>query len=92
MKQETGFLPAVSALKLNSVLTKLTLCGVNAVNATSIAKLATVFCELPTLKTLELKDSEIGSGGAEHLGKYSNHYKCIGIAVDIRKVADSTLP
>ena len=59
----------MSALRLNSVLTKLTLCGVNAVNAEGIAKLATVFHELSTLKTLELKDSKIASGDAKHLGK-----------------------
>ena len=78
----------MSALRLNSVLTKLT---VRHVNAGGIAKLDTVFCELPTLKTLELKNSFIGSDGAKQLGKYSNHCKGIGITADIRKVADSAL-
>ena len=81
-------LPAVSALRLNSILTKLT---VRNVNAEGIAKLATVFSELPTLKNLELRDGRIGPDGAKHLGKYSNHCKCITITVDIRKVPDSAL-
>ena len=78
----------MSALRLNSVLTKLT---VRNVKAGGIAKLATVFSELPTLKSLELVGGQIGYGGAKRLGKYSNHCKCIAISVDIRKVADSAL-
>ena len=78
----------MSALRLNSVLTKLT---VRNVNAGGIAKLATVFSELPTLKSLVLRDGQIGPDGAQQLGKYSNHCKCIAITVDIRKGADSAL-
>ena len=78
----------MSALRLSSVLTKLTVTNVYAVN---IAKLVAVLSELPTLKSLELRDGHIGSDVAKHLGKYSNHCKCIAITVDIRKVADSAL-
>ena len=80
----------MSALRLNSVLTKLV---VGNVNAEGIAKLATVFSELPTLKSLELWGGRIGSDGAKHLGRfiYRNHCKCTAITVDIRKVADSAL-
>ena len=77
----------MSALRLNSVLTKLT---VRNVNAEGIAKLATVFSELPTLKSLELR-GHIGSDVAKQLGKYSNHCKCTVVTVDIRKVTDSAL-
>ena len=78
----------MSALRLSSVLTKLT---VTNVNPECIAKLTTVFSELPTLKRLKLWWGHIGSDGAKHLGKYSNHCKCIAITVVIRKVADSAL-
>ena len=77
----------MSALRLNSVLTKLT---VRNVNAGGIAKLATVLSELPTLKSLDLW-GQIGPDGVKHLGKYSNHCKCTVVTVDIRKVADSAL-
>ena len=62
-------------------------------NADGIAKLATVFSDLPTLKILKLWKGRIGAGsdGAKHLGKYSSRCKCIAITVDIRKVADSAL-
>ena len=76
----------MSALRLNSVLTKLT---VKRVKAGGIAKLATVFSELPTLKSLVLRDGWIGPDVAKQLGKYSNHCKCTVVTVDIRKVADS---
>ena len=88
--QQTGPLPAVSALRLNSVLTKLTL---QSVDAGGIAKLAGVLSELSTLKTLELYLCRIGSGGAKHLGKYNSHCKCPGLTletVDIKKVAADT--
>ena len=78
----------MSALRLSSVLAKLT---VKDVNAGGIAKLTTVFSELPTLKSLELLDGHIGSGGAKQLGEYSSHCKCIAITDDIKKVADSVL-
>ena len=78
----------MSALRLNSVLTKLTLRVGNAVNA---AKLLAVLSELSTLKTLVLERCEVGSGGAKQLGKYSHHCECIGIIVDIRKVNGNTL-
>ena len=78
----------MSALRLNSVLTKLTLRHVNAVNT---AKLLAVLSELSTLKTLDLQWCKVGSGGAKQLGKYSTHCERIGIIVDIRKVYDSTL-
>ena len=78
----------MSALRLNSVLTKLT---VRNVKAGGIAKLATVFSELPTLKSLVLRDGQIGSDGAKQLGKYSNHCMRTVVTVDIRKVADSAL-
>ena len=77
----------MSALRLSSVLTKLT---VTNVNAEGIAKLATVFSELPTLKSLKLR-GQIGPDVAKQLGEYSNHCKCNVITVDIRKVADSAL-
>ena len=86
-RQQTGPLPAVSALRLNTVLTKLTLYDVD---AGGIAKLVGVLSELPTLKTLEMEYCRIGSGGAKHLGKYNSHCKCPGLTletVDIRKVA-----
>jgi len=78
----------VSALRLNSVLTKLTFRFGDAVNT---AKLLAVLSELSTLKTLVLQRCEVGSGGAKQLGKHSHHCECIGIIVDIRKVYDSTL-
>ena len=78
----------MSALRLNSVLTKLT---VTNVKAGCIAKLATVLSELPTLKSLVLWHGQIGPDGAKQLGKYNSHCKCIAITVDIRKVADSAL-
>ena len=86
IRQQTGPLPAVSAMRCNTVLTKLTL---GSVDAGAIAKLAGVLSELSTLKTLELRVCRIGSGGAKHLGKYNTHCKCLGLAVetvDIRKV------
>ena len=74
----------MSALRSNSILTKLTLCGVN---AGGIAKLATVFHEIPTLKTLELQCDWIGSDGAKQLGKCYCSRHC-GITADTKKVAD----
>ena len=56
----------MSALRLNSVLTKLTLWQVKAGN---VAKLLTVLSELSPLKTLNLGWCEVGSDGAKQLGK-----------------------
>ena len=91
IRQQTGPLPAVSALRLNTFLTKLTL---QSVDAGGIAKLAGVLSELSTLKTLELWGCWIGSGDAKHLGKCNSHCKCPGLTletVDIRKVAADTI-
>ena len=65
IRQQNGPLPAVSALRWNTVLTKLTL---QLVHARGIAKLAGVLSELSTLKTLELCLCRIGSGSAKDLG------------------------
>ena len=83
----------MSALRWNTVLTKLTL---QSVDAGDIAKLAGVLCELSTgtLKTLKLRGGRICSGGAKHLGKCNSHCKCLGLAVetvDIRKGAANTI-
>ena len=91
IRQQTGPLPAVSALRWNTVLTKLTL---RSVDVGGIAKLTGVLSELSTLKTLDLRWGRIGSGGAKHLGKYNSHCKCLGLAVesvDIRKLAANTI-
>ena len=66
----------MSALRWNSVLTKLTL---KSVDAGGIAKLASVLHELSTLKTLELKDCRMSSGGAKHIGKCSSHCKVLDL-------------
>ena len=90
IRQQTGPLPAVSALRWNTVLTKLTL---ESVDAGGIAKLAGVLSELSTMKSLQLNSCRIGSGGAKHLGKYNSHCKCPGLTletVDIRKGAADT--
>ena len=80
----------MSALRLNSVLTKLTLVSVD---AGGIAKLAAVLSELSTLKTLELKRCKLGgSSGAKHLGKCNSHCGCVELTIDIiKKVAANTL-
>ena len=81
----------MSALRWNTVLTKLALYRVD---AGGIAKLAGVLSELSTLKTLKMEYCWIGSGGAKHLGKYNSHCKCLGLAVetvDIRKLAANTI-
>ena len=91
IRQQTGPLPAVPALRWNTVLSKLTL---QYVDAGGIAKLAGVLSELSTLKTLQLYKCRIGSGGAKHLGKYNSHCKCLRLAVktvDIRKLAANTI-
>ena len=86
IKQQTGLLPAVSALGLNSVLTKLTL---ESVDAGGIAKLAGLLCELSTLKTLELMGCWFGSRGAKYLGKCNSGF--IMNALDTELIAVSIL-
>ena len=88
IRQQTGPLSAVFALRLNGVLTKLTL---QYGDAGGIAKLAGVLFELSTLKTLELKWCRIGSGGAKHLGKYNSHCKCLGLAVETVDISKKLL-
>ena len=60
----------VSALRGNTVLTKLRLGGCH-IDAEGTSHLTQALCDIITLRTLDLNHSTVDSQGARHLGKLS---------------------